>query len=124
MAYEPFLNDKPSLSESGSLAITYTERNLQALRDGLALLGHMPDWDYSITVGTGTIRKPQYRHYKLGSDTNYQVRITETWTDVGGVDRVTQVLYQYTENNGTNWDTIGTKYISYSGAYITSTAWS
>ena len=124
MAYGFFENNVPVSSDTGSTVVADVEKNLQALRDMAAMLGNLPDWEYSITVGTGSTTKPQYRHYIYKDDTDIQIRQQDVWGTVGASERVTSVVYQYTENGGTGWDLIGVKTITYTSGIPTASDWS
>ena len=123
MAYTPYDATKPdAATQAGTAFGASTRSNLNALRDALIIGGGFFGWTLTVTAGTGTADAPQYLTYANGTE---RVRVTLTWA--GGA--VTQAIYDYSANSGTDYTTspggrIGTKTITYDGnGNVASTAW-
>lgn len=105
MAYNPFTNGKPVSSDNGLVAMDHIRYNLMAMRDAL-IMGAMSGWD--MTTPAGTTEKPTQILYTNKDNTSEQIRLVIEWgTTGGGTDNVVKVSYDYTSNNGTNWEWVG-----------------
>ena len=75
-------------------------------------------WDFSIVVGTGDYKQPQYMLYKNSAE---WIRKTLTW---GADDNVESYLLDYSSDSGSNYDTVGTYTYTYTGGYMSAGDWS
>jgi len=105
MAYVPFVSDKPIISDDGDVVINNTRENLMALRDAI-VSGALTGWDLTVTVGGGSAEEPDEIIYKNGTE---WIRLDITWGTAGGEDgNPTVVVYAYSSNSGSAYDTIDT----------------
>lgn len=112
MAYNHFTNNKPSGADDGPDVVADIEKNLQALRDMIAASGGLPGWDYAKTDGTGSAEQPQYMTWAY--DANVKIRATLTWGTTGGeAGNVTGIVWDYTEDNFSTTDNIGTQTLAF-----------
>lgn len=121
MAYVPFDTAEPDPStESITEFGTATRANFAALRDAV-IMGTVAGWD--MTPSGGTAEEPGTLTYDKSTE---RVKAVITWGSSGGEDgNPTQVVYSYSSNSGTDYDTIGTLTISYdTSGNVTGTAWS
>jgi hypothetical protein len=120
MAYTSFAEDKPVINENGDVVINYTRTNLMALRDAI-VMGALKSWNLS--VSGGTVSEPAIIYWTRSTE---KIRATITWGTSGGSDgQPSVVVYAYSSNSGSSWDTIGTLTFSYeSGGSMTSSVWS
>ncbi len=122
MAYVTFDVTKPDGSTQGGSAVLQSVRNnMQALRDSLVMSGLFFGWP--VTVSGGTPEQPTTFIYSKGVE---RVRSVVTWGTVGGASGNPQtIVYSYSSNSGTSYDTIGTKVVVYdANGNVTSTTWS
>lgn len=122
MAYTSFDDTKPVSSDNGLVTVDAIRNNLLAMRDAV-VMGAFNDWNYAPTVGTGTASQPQYAVYSKGTE---RLRATLTWGTTGGADgNVTQMVWAYSSDSGSTYDTIGTQAITYdTDANVTGITWS
>lgn len=84
MAYNGFQATKPDGADTGPNVVDDANRNDKALRDATVAL-MFGGFEFSITVGTGSTRRPQYMFWKNGSGGSAPwVRATITWGTTGG----------------------------------------
>lgn len=119
MPYDPFLDNKPVSSDNGLVVIDETRQNLMAMRDAV-VMGAMSGWDYNPNGGTAD--QPAEFLYSKGTE---RIRGAVTWGTSGGADgNVTQIVWSYSSNSGSTYDTIGTQGITYDvDANVTAIAW-
>lgn len=119
MAYTPYVIGYPDGSTgTGTSFSTQLQENLNALLHGLTL-GAIKAWNMSVTIGTGSADAPQFITLSNGV---YRLRKTITWAGSGSV---TSVLYEFSSNSGSSYDTIGTCTFTYDGSdNLTSWTWS
>jgi hypothetical protein len=104
MAYSPLQLTKPSGADIGSTFATDTLRNDLALADAIALGALLKDFLYSVTVGTGDAKRPQYVYLKNGTR---WVRLNLTWgTSAGAKYNVTAATMELSTNSGGVYDTV------------------
>lgn len=116
MSYSQYIPEYPNGTLSGTEFANSTRNNMLVLRDAAIMGGGF--FGFSMLPSGGTTEEPQYLTYSKSTE---RVRATLTW--VSG--NVTQAVYEYSPNSGTDWDTIGTKTITYnSDSIVTQTAWS
>ena len=118
MAYPHYQDGKPdSTTDDGDAVVDNVRQNLDALRDAVTM-GVMPDWDYSIVVGTGTNEYPDEYHFTKGQE---RIKLVNTWN---GDNNLASFVASYTSNHtvGT-YDTIGTYTITYTSGIPTAGAW-
>lgn len=120
MAYTPFVDDRPVISDTGAQVVDRTRENLMALRDAV-VAGVMPGWGMSVSGGTA--EQPATILYSKGTQ---RVRLQVTWGSSGGtLGNPTQIVYSYSSNSGSLYDGMGTLTLSYAAdGSITSTSWS
>ena len=110
MAYVPFVDSKPVATDTGLDVIDDIRENLMAMRDAV-VIGMMAGWSYAPTVGTGSASQPQYYIYSKGTE---RLRATVTWGTSGGANgNPTQVVWEYSSNSGSTYDSIDTRSITY-----------
>ena len=111
MAYIPFLEDTPDIADTGAKVIDDSRQNLMALRDAI-VCGSLKAWDLAtadITGGTAT--EPAQLVYKKATE---WIRLAITWGTAGGADgQPATIVYSYSANSGTLYDTIGTLSTTY-----------
>jgi hypothetical protein len=122
MPYVPYADNVPIGLALVETVVDNTRENLMALRDNV-VIGTMPGWAYSKTNGSGTDEQPQYTFMKKGSE---WLRGTFTWGTTGGEDgNVVSVLWQYSNNAGVDYQTVGTQTFTYSvDGVATAVGWS
>lgn len=121
MSYTAFNAATPdAATQNGTQFAQSTRANLAALRDACVLGGGFPGW--AMAASGGTAEQPATLTYSRGTE---RVRATLTWGTTGGeAGNVTQAVYAYSANSGTDYGTIGTKTITYDGSgNVTATAW-
>lgn len=121
MSYTAFDATKPdAATQNGTQFAQSTRDNLAAVRDACVLGGGFPGW--ALAVSGGTAEQPATLTYSKGTE---RVRAVLTWGTTGGASgNVTQAVYAYSADSGTNYDTIGTKTITYDASgNVTATAW-
>jgi hypothetical protein len=110
MAYIPFLTDTPDIADSGAKVVDDARQNLMALRDAI-VCGALKAWDLSTGDITGPAAEPTQLVYKKGTE---WIRLAITWGTAGGADGQPQeIVYAYSSNSGTLYDTIGTLSTTY-----------
>ena len=116
MAYTPLDESLPNgATQNGPAALASVRANQQALRDAI-LAGSLVGWN--ATPSGGTAEEPAVITRSKGVE---RVKSTLTWS--GGL--VTGVVYAYSANSGSSWDTIGTLTISYDASdNFTGATWS
>jgi len=115
MAYTPFVDNKPVGTDTGLQAVDYMRENLMAMRDAV-VMGAMKDWNYA--PSGADLSEPDSVLYSKGTE---RLRGTLTWTS----GNVTTVVWAYSSNSGTSYDTIGTESIGYDGnGNVTGITWS
>lgn len=120
MAYVAFDSTKPTTAQTRQAAITSILQNGLALRDML-IMSDAPGFDYSVSGGTAA--QPAIVYRKKSTE---WLRGSITWGSSGGSDgNPTVIVYAYSADSGSTWDTIKTVTYAYdaSGNVITST-WS
>lgn len=120
MAYSPYVIGNPDGSTgTGSSFATQLQTNLNALMHAV-ILGAMKSWNMAVSNGTGTAAMPQFIVFSNGV---FRLRKTITWNGTTG--NVTAVLYEFSSNSGTSYDSIGTCTYSYDGSQnLTGWTWS
>jgi hypothetical protein len=114
MAYNPFQAAKPAGSDTGPTVVSDANRNDKALRDAtIALM--FDDFEFSISAGTGTTRRPQYMYWKNGTGGSAPwIRATITWgTTSGEKYNPTGIVWDYSADGGGAWDTIATQALTF-----------
>lgn len=121
MAYVHFDDDDPVGTSTGPNFAATTEANFQAVRNCIITLGAMPRWNMSVTNGTGSAAYPQYRYQTHMTNTSWKIRAEYTYSS----NKVTAIAYDYTEDNWSTTQRIGTRTITYDGSNnVTATSWS
>jgi len=120
MAYSPYVIGNPDATTgSGTTFAQQLQTNLNAIMHAV-VMGAFESWNMTVTAGTGTVDMPQFITYSNGV---YRVRKTITWDT--GVGVPTTVLYEFSSNSGSTWDTIKTCTFTYDGnSNITAFTWS
>ena len=119
MAYLPFVDNKPIVTDAGQDVVDDTRENLEALRDAV-IMGTMPDWKMDVTIGTGTASEPQFIAWRNGNGSgDLEVRAEITWGTSGGPDgNPVTIDYDFTGDRTQGTPTyvqINIKSISYDG---------
>ncbi len=101
------------------LTVDVARENLMSVRDecisGVAGVGYA----YSKTTGTGTASQPQYLVWSTGT---YRMRADITYASNGSV---TAILWQTSDNSGSNWKRVGTESYIYDSSFnCTQVNWS
>ncbi len=125
MAYTPFVDDKPVISDDGDVVIDDTRQNLMAVRDA-AVMGKFEDWDMIPTIGGGSAEEPDSIEWRSGQGSGTdRVRATITWGTSGGADgNPTSIVWEFSVD-GAVYDAIGTETITYDvNSNITGVTWS
>jgi phenylacetate-coenzyme A ligase PaaK-like adenylate-forming protein len=119
MSYAGFDASKPNPDQTGTQFANSTRENMLFLRDAVRL-GTMPLWDLATT---GTSGQPSAITYSKADE---RLRVSLTYGSSGATDgAVTQAVYEYSDNAGTDWDAIGTETITYDGSgNVTAINWS
>ena len=119
MAYDKFDYSHPDpTTDNGTDAFDYTRKNLKAVRDGVGM-GGMPDWTYAISVGSGSNAFPDADVWHRG------VEYLKAEYTYDSNNWVTQIVWKYSSDSGSSYDTIGTESITYDAdGYVTATSWS
>ncbi|MEM1189950.1 MAG: hypothetical protein AAGI72_15565 [Pseudomonadota bacterium] len=108
MPYDAFVDAAPVASDTGNDFADTTRENLMALRDAV-VMGLMKGWTYA-PVG-GTAAQPAQFLYSKGLE---RIRGTVTWGTSGGADgNVTQIVWAYSADSGSSYDTITTESVTY-----------
>lgn len=120
MSYTAFDGTKPTTAQTRQAAITSILQNLLAVRD-MTILGDAPGFDFSVSGGTAA--QPAIMYRKLGTE---WIRASITWGSSGGSDgNPTVIVYSYSPDSGSNWNTIKTVTYAYdSDGNVTSSTWS
>lgn len=121
MAYVLYANDKPDISNPGQDVIDDIRENIEALRDGI-IMGKMPDWDLTTTIGGGSATEPDSIEWRYQGTGDLALRATVTWTS----GNPTLIVYAFTTDRtqGTpTYDTILTQTLNYTSGNLTSTTW-
>jgi hypothetical protein len=121
MAYTAFDPTEPDPSTQNITEFGQSvQDNQAALRDAV-VGGTMAGW--AMTPSGGTAEQPAVITYAKSTE---RVKIDLTWGSSGGADgNVTQAVFSYSSNSGTDYDTMGTETISYDTAgNPTGTSWS
>ena len=124
MAYVPFVDNKPVISDDGDDVIDDIRENLMAARDGI-VMGKMLDWDMAVTIGGGSAAEPASIEWRDGQGAGTdRIRATITWGTSGGADgNPTSIIWAFSVN-GSVYDTIGTETITYDvDSNITADTW-
>ena len=114
MAYNAFQAAKPAGADTGPTVVSDANRNDKALRDAtIALM--FDDFEFSITAGTGSTRRPQYMYWKNGTGGSAPwVRAEITWgTTAGEKYNPTGIVWSYSADGGGAWDTIATQALTF-----------
>lgn len=114
MAYSPFQSTKPAAADTGPTVVADALRNDKALRDAtIALM--FDDFEFSITAGTGSTRRPQYMYWKNGTGGSAPwIRATITWgTTSGEKYNPTGIVWEYSGDGGSAYDTIATQALTF-----------
>ena len=114
MAYNGFQATKPDGADTGPNVVDDANRNDKACRDAIVAL-MFDDFEFSITAGTGSTRRPQYMYWKNGSGGSAPwVRATITWgTSSGEKYNPTGIVWDYSGNGGSTYDTIATQALTF-----------
>lgn len=119
MPYDSYTIGHPDgTTGNGATFATQLQNNLNALQHGV-VIGIMEDWNFAITVGTGSASQPQYHTYSRGV---YRLRATITWNGDGNPSAI---LWEFSGNSGSSYDTIGTVTYTYDASLnVLSYSWS
>ena len=110
MAYTDFVDNAPVATDTGLEFADTTRENLMAMRD-MVIMNMAPGWTYDPVVGTGTASQPQYYLHSKGTE---RLRATVTWGTSGGAEgNPTQVVWEYSADSGSTYDTVETRAITY-----------
>lgn len=122
MAYLPFTSDKPVITDTGGQVIDRTRENLMALRDAI-VTGALVSWDLATADITGPAAEPTQLVYKKSTE---WIKLVITWGTSGGEDgQPKTIVYSYSANSGSLYDTIGTLTMTYdSSGNLRSALWS
>ena len=121
MPYTAFDSTKPDATAQTLTEMGQSERNnFLAIRDAVIMGGGFYGWN--LAVAGGTASQPATLTYSSGTE---RVRASLTWGTTGGeAGSVTVAVYAYSSNSGTDYDTIGTKTVTYDvDGNVTSTSW-
>jgi hypothetical protein len=121
MAYVHFDKGNPDATTQTLAQMGQSMRdNLKAIRDMVAA-GTLIGWNG--TPSGGTADQPAVITHSKGTE---RIRETITWGSTGGATGNPQViLYEYSSNSGTSYDTIGTlTYTFDASGNVTAWAWS
>lgn len=121
MAYVPFDPAVPDPATEDIVVLGDSVRaNQEALRD-MVTMGVPTGWAEAVSGGTDD--EPQYVTYSSGV---LRLRQTITWGTSGGSDgEPVTVLWQFSDDSGTSWATIGTRTYTYTtGGDPTGSTWS
>lgn len=122
MAYDNYKDDKPDGDNNGPVFSADTKINLDALLHMIAI-GTPIGWNQSQSNGTGTNERPQFDLYTKGT---MIVRSTNTYGTSGPENgQITVQLWEFSNDNGNNYDPMGTVTITYfADGRKPSTVWS
>ena len=121
MAYISFDPASPNpTTQNGSVCFDGTRNNMKAIRDA-GVMQVFPG--FNMAVAGGTAEQPATITYSKSTE---RVRLTITWGSSGGAAGNPQtVVYAYSSNSGSSYDTIGTETITYdANGNVTATTWS
>lgn len=105
-AYTNLDSNKPSGSDSPTTYATDNLNNIRALRD-MVITGRAAGFVQSRTQGTGPdVSRPQYITW-LNSSLQIGFRMKSTWGGTGNCQQ-TSVEWEWTNDNGSSWATLGT----------------
>lgn len=105
-AYTNLDSNKPSGSDSPTTYATDNIANIRALRD-MVITGRAAGFVQSRTTGTGPdASRPQYLTW-LNSTLQIGFRMKSTWGGTGNCQQ-TSVEWEWTNDNGSSWTTLGT----------------
>lgn len=105
-AYTQLDSNKPSGSDSPTTFANDTLANIRALRD-MAITGRASGFVQSRTTGTGPdAARPQYMTW-LNSTLQIGFRMKSTWGGTGNWQQ-TSVEWEWTNDNGSSWTSMGT----------------
>jgi len=115
MAYVPFVEDTPDITDTGAVVIDNTRENLMALRDA-CVVGALVGWDMAASGGTAAEPAQILYTHNVSAEL---LRLTVTWAS----GRPSVVVYAY--DGGGGYDTIGTWTATYDGSgNLTAETWS
>ena len=119
MAYSPYVIGNPDgTTGTGATFATQLQTNLNALMHAV-VMGQFASWNMTVTAGTGTADQPQFIVLSNGV---YRLRKTLTWAVNGNIN---VVLYEFSSNSGSSYDTIKTCTFAYDGSQnLTGWTWS
>lgn len=114
MAYSGFQATKPDGADTGPNVVDDANRNDKALRDAIVAL-MFDDFEFSISAGTGSTRRPQYMFWKNGSGGSAPwIRAEITWGSSGGEKyNPTGIVWSYSGDGGGAYDTIATQALTF-----------
>jgi len=120
MAYTPFVENKPVLSDGGAAVVSSIRENLEALRDAV-VAGRVAGWQLAVT-GADALQ-PTGLTWSKGVE---RIRLLPNWGTSGVTDgSPTSVRHQYSSDSGSNYDDIGLLVINYDGdGAVSGTSWS
>lgn len=109
------------LNNAGAADLINVYRNSDVSGTAIVMDGHYRAW--ALTPSGGTAEQPDVVTYAKGVE---RVRGTLTWGTTGGADgNVETAAYEYSNNSGSTYSTIGTKNLTYDAAgNVTLTTWS
>jgi len=122
MAYTHFDATKPTpVAKTITQMADDMRANLMALRDQIISAAGFENWP--ATPAGGTNEQPATITYSNGTE---RWRKSITWGSTGGADgNPTQIVYEYSSNSGSSYDTVRTKTISWnSDGTWAGTTWS
>lgn len=104
MAYTKLNRATPAGTQAGTAVPVSARENLCALADGI-IFGALPDYLFSVSVGSGSAEEPQYLYW-TNSSANIKLRATLTWGTTGGEDgNIKQMVLDLSINGGTDYTT-------------------
>lgn len=112
MAYIKYVDNKPVLTDSGSLVVQHTRTNIEALRDAIVAGIPLPGWAVNNYGGTGAEPTTIVWTYDTGVTVLY-LRATPQWGTTGFTNgNPMQVQYHFSAG-GSTWEWMGTQIFAY-----------
>lgn len=128
MAYPVYNGTKPDpTTDDGNAVCQAVRDNDQVIRDAV-VSGNLSGWNMTPrnAADTGAPPDPTQPPMIKFEKSTEEIQMVITWGTTGGADgNPTQIIYKYSSNSGSTFDTIGTQTITYdANGNVTGTTWS
>lgn len=119
MAYVEYDEGLPAGTRTGPETVSDIQLNENALRD-MIVSGGSVNWP--MVASGASEEEPTQLLYSKGTE---KLKLTLAWgTTAGANGNVASILYEYSSDSGSNYDTMGTKTFTYNtSGDVTETGW-